>query len=273
MAVMRFNKASTSPQLDAEILLHAMTGIHRAAMHAWPERLLTTEQLEDLQPAITRRERGEPIAYIVGRQEFWSMPLEVSPAVLIPRPETELLVELTLVRVPLNDGSTVLDLGTGSGAIALAIAQARAHARVTALEISRDAIDIAERNRRALGIDNLSIRHSDWYAELTADRFDVIVSNPPYVAESDPDLARGVAEFEPKLAVIAGPTGFEAIERVIAQSRSHLLPKGWLLVEHGAKQGAAVRSLLVQAGFDHVRSYSDLAGLERVSEGRSPDGE
>jgi len=271
MAVTRFNAVSSSPQLDAEILLQAVTGIHRAMMHARPEQLLTTEQLEDLQPVLTRRERGEPIAYIVGRQEFWSMPLQVSPAVLIPRPETELLVERALELVPLNQPSRVLDLGTGSGAIALAVAHARAHAQVVGVDVSHDALDVALRNQRTLGIKNLEFKRSDWFRALGPEsdpiRFDVIVSNPPYVATDDVDLAPAVAAFEPKLALMAGPTGLEAIERIVGEAHRHLNPGGWLLLEHGFKQGAAVRALLEQHGYTHVRSRSDLAGHERVTEG------
>ncbi|HYM34307.1 MAG TPA: peptide chain release factor N(5)-glutamine methyltransferase [Steroidobacteraceae bacterium] len=270
MAVTRFNAVSTSPQLDAEILLHALTGIHRAAIYAHPEQSLTPEQLEDLQPALVRRERGEPIAYIIGRQEFWSMPLEISSATLIPRPETELLVERALERVPLNDASRVLDLGTGSGAIALAIAHARAHTHVVAVDVSRDALVVARNNRRTLGIDNLEIKHSDWFSELNDERFDVIVSNPPYIAINDPDLSPAVANFEPAIALYSGPTGFEAIECIVKEAREHLTPKGWLLFEHGWKQGAAVRSLLVQQGYSHVRSHSDLPGHERVTQGQAP---
>lgn len=270
MAVTRIDSVSTSPQLDAEILLHAITGIHRAMAYARPEQTLTRDQLEDLRPVLARRESGEPIAYIVGQQEFWSMPLDVSSAVLIPRPETELLVERALELVPLNDPSRVLDLGTGSGAIALAIAHARANSHVTAVDISQEALTVAGRNRRKLGIPNLELKHSDLFGALAGQRFDVVVSNPPYVAEGDVDLAPSVAAFEPKLALIAGPTGLEVIERVVRDAVAHLEPKGWVLIEHGWKQAAEVRALLVQHGYSHVRSRSDLAGHDRVTEGQHP---
>jgi release factor glutamine methyltransferase len=272
MAVTRFNGVSGSPQLDAEILLQAITGIHRSTMYARPEQLLTTEQLQDLYPAVARRERGEPIAYIIGRQEFWSMTLQVSPAVLIPRPETELLVESALERISLNEPSRVLDLGTGSGAVALAVAHARANAHVLAIDISHDALEVALRNQRTLGIRNVEFKRSDWFNALTppADptRFNVIVSNPPYVAANDVDLSPAVAAFEPKVALIAGPSGLESIERIVKDAHRYLTPQGWLLLEHGWKQGAAVRSMLVQHGYSHVVSRSDLAGHERVTEGR-----
>jgi release factor glutamine methyltransferase len=270
IAVTRIYAVSGSPQLDAEILLHAVAGIHRALAYARPEQVLTAEQVESLEPALARRARGEPIAYIVGTQEFWSMRLEVSPAVLIPRPETELLVERALAHVPLNDISRVLDLGTGSGAIALAIAHARAHAQVVAVDISAEALAVAATNRDALGIENIQLQRSDWFEDLGGERFDVIVSNPPYVAADDPHLAPDVARFEPHVALFAGPTGLDAIRRIVEDGKRHLQPGGWLLLEHGWQQGAAVRSLLARQGYLHVGSRPDLAGHERVTEGRWP---
>jgi len=268
MAVTHLNAVSTSPQLDAEILLHAVTGIHRAMAYARPEQLLTHEQLEDLQLVFERRKRGEPIAYITGIQEFWSMPLAVSPAVLIPRPETELLVERALELVSLEEPSQVLDLGAGSGAIALAIAHARPHAQVLATDISDAALAVATSNQRKLGVRNLKLQRSDWFSALGDASFDVIVSNPPYIAADDPDLSPAVAAFEPKLALIAGATGLEAIEYIVKTAIAHLRPNGWLALEHGWKQGAAVRALLVQHGYSHVRSRPDLAGHERMTEGQ-----
>jgi release factor glutamine methyltransferase len=265
--VSRLQGASESPQLDAEILLHTMTGIPRAMAYARPELILTAEQLEDLQLVIDRRARGEPIAYITGTQEFWSMPLKVSPAVLIPRPETELLVERALELLPLEHPAKVLDLGTGSGAIALAIALARPHARVTAIDASHAALSVARDNQLLVGVENLEIHLSDWFSALGGKTFDVIVSNPPYVAANDPDLSPHVAEFEPANAVIAGPNGLEAIERIAAAAPLYLVNGGVLALEHGWRQAAEVRSLLVRAGFSRVRSYRDLAGHERVTEG------
>ena len=269
MAVAQLHAASDSPQLDAEILLRAATGAHRALAHSYPDRLIDAAQLPQLREMLARRARGEPIAYIIGQQEFWSMPLHVSSAVLIPRPETELLVERALEVVSLESFSRVLDLGTGSGAIALAIAHARPHAQVTGVDLSAQALAVAERNRRDLGIVNLKFELSDWFQSLGEQRFDVIVANPPYIAEDDPDLAADVAAFEPKLALIAGPTGLEAIERLVREARNHLMPNGWLLLEHGWKQAPTVRALLVQQGYSHVRSRSDLAGHERITEAAS----
>lgn len=269
MAVARFKTASASPQLDAEILLQAITGIHRTSMYARPEQLLTTDQLEELAPIVARRSRGEPIAYIIRKQEFWSMPLEVTPAVLIPRPETELLVEGALERVALNDPTRVLDLGTGSGAVALAIAHARANSKVIGVDISHDAVEVAQRNRTALDISNVEFKRGDWFGTLPeAERFDVIVSNPPYIANNDVDLSPFVMQFEPKLALFAGMSGLEAFERILKDASSYLKPGGWILFEHGWKQGAAVRSLLELHGYTNVVSRLDLSGHERVTEGK-----
>ncbi len=267
VSVTRLHGVSDSPQLDAEILLATATGIHRARAYSHSEDVLTAAQVEDLEPLLARRERGEPIAYITRVQEFWSMPLSVSPAVLIPRPETELLVECALECVPLDKPSRVLDLGTGSGAVALAIAQARPHAQVLAVDSSTAALDVAADNQAALGVRNLELKPSDWYSALQDERFDAIVSNPPYVAADDPALAPGVAAFEPRQAVIAGPTGLEALDHIVQHAGTHLLPQGYLAVEHGWQQAADVRALLVRAGFSRVRSQRDLAGHERVTDG------
>ena len=196
------------------------------------------------------------------------MALQVSPAVLIPRPETELLVERALELVSLEEPSRVLDLGTGSGAIALAIAHARAHAQVIAVDVSPDALAVACSNQRTLGVRNLEFKLSDWFSALGNSTFDVIVGNPPYIATADPNLEPAVAAFEPKLALIAGPTGMEEIERIVKDASQHLAPSGWLLLEHGWQQGGEVRAALVQHGYSHVRSRPDLAGHERVTEGQ-----
>jgi release factor glutamine methyltransferase len=215
-----------------------------------------------------RRLKGEPIAYIRGQQEFWSLLLEVSPAVLIPRPETELLVERALTHIDESRPATVLDLGTGSGAIALAIAGERKSARIVATDISKDALAIAGRNAGRLQANNVACVHGSWYAPLGGQRFDVIVSNPPYIAAEDPDLAADVRRHEPAMALICGATGLEALEIIVKNAPPHLAGTGWLLLEHGWKQGPAVRNLLVRAGFINVRSHPDLAGHERVTEGQ-----
>lgn len=211
--------------------------------------------------------QGEPVAYIRGQQEFFSLLFEVSPAVLIPRPETELLVERALAHVDAAHAVEVADLGTGSGAIAISIAHERRNAKVTATDVSADALVIATRNTARLQIPNVAFVQGSWFSPLADRTFDVIVSNPPYVAETDPDLASNVRRYEPHTALFAARNGLDALARIAIDAPAHLNARGWLLLEHGWKQAAEVRELLVRAGFDNVRSHTDLAGHERVTEG------
>ena len=243
---------------EARLLLSSATGFSEAAVLAFPERELSTEAEQRFMDFAARRRRGEPVAYILGRQEFYSLPLAVSPAVLIPRPETELLVELALER----DFSSVLDLGTGSGAIALAIKKHRPRARVVGIEASAAALVVAKRNGVALGLD-VEWRHGRWLDSLGEERFDLIVTNPPYVAEGDPHLA--ALRFEPASALVSGADGLDAIRDIVAAAPSHLAEGGWLLLEHGMGQDGAVRGLLQQAGLEEARTWPDLAGIPRVS--------
>lgn len=262
-------RASDSPRLDAELLLGHVTGLTRGDFRAYPERELPAQAGWSFQQLVKRRMQGEPVAYIRGCQEFWSLVLEVTPDVLIPRPETELVVECALAHIPADcDGADVADLGAGSGAIALAIAHERRAARIVGVDASREAVALAARNASRLGLGNVRFVHGSWYAPLAGQRFDVIASNPPYIAFDDPDLAPDVRRFEPQSALIAGLTGMEALLAVIEDAPQHLKPEGWLVLEHGWKQGAAVREQLVRRGFTHVRSHADLAGRERVTEGR-----
>jgi release factor glutamine methyltransferase len=266
------SRSSDSPRLDAELLLEHVTGLSRTQFHAFPERPLPPQAGWSFQQLVKRRMQGEPIAYIRGHQEFWSLLFEVSPAVLIPRPETELVVERALERLDAASERRVLDLGTGSGAIALAIASERPRARVTAVDLSQDALVIATRNAARLQMPNVRFVQSHWYAALKADdaRFDVIVSNPPYIASDDPDLHPLVRRYEPTAALIPGPSGIEAIKQIVTGASQYLASGGWLILEHGWKQSAYVSDLLVRAGFAHVRSHADLAGHERVTEGQLP---
>jgi len=224
---------------------------------AYPERALSAEAEQRFTDFAERRRRGEPVAYILGRKEFYSLPLAVNPAVLIPRPETELLVELALQR----DFSRVLDLGTGSGAVALAIKKHRPGARVTAVEASAAALEVAKRNGVALGLD-IAWRHGQWFTPVPSERFDLIVSNPPYVAAGDPHLAD--LRFEPASALISGTDGLDAIREILAAAPAHLVPGGWVLLEHGIGQDAAVREMLWRAGLEEARTWPDLAGIPRV---------
>jgi release factor glutamine methyltransferase len=268
-ATMMLTRSSTSPRLDAELLLEHVTGLSRTNFRAIPERELPPNAGWSFQQLVKRRLQGEPVAYIRGQQEFWSLLLEVTPAVLIPRPETELVVERALTHLEKNAHAQVADLGTGSGAIALAIASERPEARVFATDASKEALEVAARNVGRLQLTNITLASGSWFAPLVGRRFDVLVSNPPYIAPDDPDLAGDVRRYEPRAALIAGPTGLEALDLLCSEAPAYLAPGGWLIVEHGWKQAAAVRARLVRHGYSHVRSHADLAGHERVSEGRN----
>ena len=267
-ATLLLERSSSSARLDAELLLEYVTGQSRTSFRAHPERGLPAQAGWAFQQLVMRRLKGEPIAYIRGQQEFWSLLLEVSPAVLIPRPETETLVERALAHIDESAPARVLDLGTGSGAIALAIASERTSVRVVATDVSKEALAIAGRNVQRLQTGNVTCVHGSWYAPVSSERFDMIVSNPPYIAVDDSDLDADVRRYEPASALFGGITGLEALQTIVQGAASHLTDNGWLLCEHGWKQGPGVRNLLVRAGFVNVRSHPDLAGRERVTEGQ-----
>ena len=252
---------------EAELLLAHVLGRTRAWLFAWPEHAVGTEQTSAFERLVEARRAGAPVAYLLGRRGFWSFDLAVSPAVLIPRPETELLVELALERIPSDEASALADLGTGSGAIALALAHERPHANVVATDASAAALAVAFANAQRLGIGNVCFVHGDWYAPLGTARFALVASNPPYIAADDPHLARGDLRHEPLSALASGHDGLDAIRAIVADAPAHLLPRGWLLVEHGWEQGAAVRALFVGRGLDDVQSVRDVAGHERVTLG------
>lgn len=265
------SRASDSPRLDAELLLEYVTGLPRSSFRAAPERELPTAAGWSLQQLVKRRAKGEPVAYIREQQEFWSLTLEVSPAVLIPRPETELVVERALGHIDKSAAALVADLGTGSGAIALAIASERPAAQVAAVDASRDALAIASRNIGRLQLTNVKLHQGNWFVPLADMKFDLIASNPPYIARDDAHLAQDVRRYEPLMALIPGDTGMEALEHIARRAGEHLNPGGWLVLEHGWQQADAVAKLLVRHGFDHVRSHADLAGHLRVTEGQWPE--
>jgi release factor glutamine methyltransferase len=257
-------------RLEVQLLLQHALGASRAMLLAYPERALTVEQDTVYQGLLARRLQGEPVAYLFGEREFYGLNLAVTPATLIPRPETELLVELALERLQGRAAPRVLDLGTGSGAIALALARSRPDAVVRACDASADALAVAQRNAVRLGLANVGFVQSDWFAALGEQPYDLIASNPPYIVDHDPHLQQGDVRFEPRTALASGPDGLDDIRRIVAAAPARLAPGGWLLLEHGYDQAPAVRALLEAAGFAEVFSACDLAGIERVSGGRKP---
>jgi release factor glutamine methyltransferase len=253
--------------LENRILLCHATGLSRVQLITQGDRPLGADEAARLTDLVTRRLQGEPIAYIVGKREFFGLDFQVGPAVLIPRPDTELIVELALGRLPAH-APRLLDMGTGSGAIAVAVAHTRPDADVTALDVSPDALAVAQANAAANGA-RVRFLASSWFDALAADAtFDVIASNPPYIAAGDAHLAQGDLRFEPVGALTDHADGLSALRTIVAGSPHHLVPGGWLLLEHGYDQAAAVRTLLADAGFTEVQSWQDLAGIERVSGGR-----
>src|SRR3989338_2886353 len=289
---------SGSARIEVQCLLQAVLQVNRAYLLTHPEQILGAEQQAHYAALLERRLRGEPLAYIFGEREFYGLNFWVTPATLIPRADTELLVELALQRIPPpppqpSDGTTshstrpsknngqvagyhasvggskfrVLDLGTGSGAIALSIAHARPEAEVTAVDASPEALDVARENARRLNIGNVRLLRSDWFAALADERFDLIVSNPPYIADGDAHLVQGDLRFEPRGALASGADGLDDIRSIVAGAKEHLNPGGWLLFEHGYDQAGRVRELLGAAGYAEVFSARDLAGIERVSGG------
>ena len=261
---------SPTARLDAELLLAAALGKPRSFLHTWPERIVSTEAAQTFTEYLKRRLTGEPVAYILGQQGFWKLDLDVAPHTLIPRPETEMLVEAALELVPGFATVSLLDLGTGSGAIALALASERPVWTVTAVDRVPEAVALAERNRKRLHLDNVTVLESQWFSALEGQRFDLIISNPPYIASSDPHLAEGDVRFEPSSALVAGTDGLDDLRQIVAQAPQHLNSDGWLLLEHGYDQGAAVRDLLVQNGFERVKTRRDLGDHERITFGHLP---
>jgi release factor glutamine methyltransferase len=247
---------------EARLLLARATGFSEASVLAHPERTLPGEAEARFRDFAARRARGEPIAYILGEKEFYGLPLAVNAAVLIPRPETELLVELALKAAP----ASVLDLGTGSGAIALAIKRHRPQARVVAVERSAAALVVAQRNALRLGLE-VVFHHGLWFEPLAGERFDLVIANPPYVSADDPHLAEGDVRFEPRTALVGGADGLESIREIVHAAPAHLRPGGTLLLEHGLGQERAVRDLLASAGLEELATWPDLSGIARVSGG------
>jgi release factor glutamine methyltransferase len=259
--------------LETELLLMAALDCRRETLMTWPEREVAAEPAVLFERFVARRRRGEPIAYITGRRAFWDFELSVSPAVLIPRPETELLVEVCLELAAARSGAqTLLDLGTGSGAIAIALARSDPRFKVLGVDVSTEALAVARSNARRLAGGNLSFVEGSWLSPLVraalAEEVDIIAANPPYIAPQDVHLEEGDLRFEPPLALSCGEQGLSAFRLIVEQSSSVLKPGGWLVFEHGCDQREAVAALMRRAGFWDVECLQDLAGLDRVTRGR-----
>ncbi|HDN9024066.1 peptide chain release factor N(5)-glutamine methyltransferase [Aeromonas veronii] len=263
-----------SPRADADVLLCHLLGCRRSYLMTWPERELDAAQQATLQTWLARRLNGEPIAHLVGEREFWSLPLKVSPATLIPRPDTEVLVEQALTRIP-QGPCAVLDLGTGTGAIALALKSERPEVDVWAVDRMADAAALARENSAALGLP-IEVRDGSWFEPLgepdrdNTPRFAVIVSNPPYIDGADPHLEQGDVRFEPRSALVADDAGLADIRHIVAHAPAYLLTDGWLLLEHGWDQGEAVRQLLRDGGYREVATVRDYGNNDRVTLGLCP---
>jgi release factor glutamine methyltransferase len=260
--------ARLGDRVDAEALLLHVLERPRGWLVAHADDALPAERRAAFEALVARRAAGEPVAYLTGRRGFWTLELEVTPATLIPRPETERLVELALERLSPDGEAHVADLGTGSGAIALAIASERPRARVVATDASGEALAVARRNAVRLGLHGVRFAQGDWLAPLRGERFDMIVSNPPYIEAGDPHLAQGDLRFEPPSALASGADGLDDIRRIVLGARDALAPGGWLLFEHGWDQGEAARALLQAAGYAGVFTAQDLEARDRVSGGR-----
>ncbi len=269
-AIKELSPSSPSAYLDTEVLFSHVLGLTRAQLHSQrPDRLLTTRQQKHINQLIARRQEGEPIAYLLGRQEFWSLSFEVTPEVLIPRPETELLVQLVLDSYG-TEQRKIADLGTGSAAIVVALALSRPAWEFVATDYSPGALQVAERNIRRYHSQTIELRQGDWCEALLVDeKFDVILSNPPYLAWDDPHLQTECAlAYEPKSALISGEKGLNDLEIIIQQARQHLLEGGILFLEHGYQQAAFVEEFFLKYGYQQIKNYKDLAGHQRVSSGK-----
>ena len=258
-----------SARLDAEILLALTLQKPRTWLYTWPEHIPSLPEQHMYLDLLRRRQSGEPVAYLTHRREFFGLELKINHHVLVPRPETETLVQCVLDVLADNSAARIADLGTGSGAVALALASQKPQARIVATDASSDALALARENAERLGIDNVTFMAGDWLVPLSGLTFDLIASNPPYIAEDDPHLSRDGVRFEPKPALVSGKDGLDAIRQLVTESPACLETGGWLMIEHGFDQGEAVRGLFTQAGFVDVKTHRDLGGNERVTIGKT----
>jgi len=261
-------EGSDSPQVDAAVLLCHVLDKPRSYLLTWPEKIVSDEELGNFNALLERRLAGEPIAYIVGYREFWSLPLKVSPTTLIPRPDTERLVEVALDHLTPN-AQSILDLGTGTGAIALAIASEMPTLNVIGVDYQDDAVELAKGNAKINHINNVEFRQGSWFEPISlSDKFDIIVSNPPYIDSNDPHLSEGDVRFEPQTALVAEQNGFSDLIHIMQHSREYLLNGGWLMMEHGFEQGEQLRHFFEEHGYINVKTEQDYAGNDRVTLGQ-----
>jgi len=261
---------SDSSLLDGEVLLAHVLNKARSYFRAWPDKLLPAKDLLTFQQLIEQRRTGQPIAYLIGEREFWSRSFFVSPDVLIPRPDTELLIDITQLKFSADQTFSILDLGTGSGAIAITLALEFKNAVVTAIDASNKALAIAKKNAQQHGARNINFILSDWFQQVPNSRFDLIISNPPYISQNDPHLLEGDVRFEPSSALIAQHEGLQDFEHIISKAQPFLNPKGIILFEHGFQQGAAVKNLLKSSGFTLTQHFRDIQDHVRATLGTTP---
>lgn len=264
---MRLAHASDTPHLDAEVLLCHCLSKNRSYLRAWPEHHPSAAQSLQFWALIEQRCLGEPIAYLTGQREFWSRAFMVSPDVLIPRPDTELLIELSLQHLPSNQAGKIIDMGTGSGILAITLAAERPLADVIATDISSAALNIAKKNAQQLAVGNIRFLISDWFDAVTESNFDLVISNPPYIAADDPHLQQGDVRFEPESALISGEEGLKDIRLLSEQARNHLKPNGLLLIEHGYNQQTQAQAILQTLNYRQIQTHPDLSGNPRVTSG------
>lgn len=264
--------SSDSAQLDAKLLLSFVLNKPVSYLYTWPEKTLSLANISQFSSLLARRLQGEPIAYIIGEKEFWSLPLKVSAATLIPRPDTEILVEQILLHFAnKNDDIVCLDLGTGTGAIALALASEKPKWKIEAVDFNHNAVKLAQYNAQQLNLVQVNIYQSNWFDNIDKDKkFDVIVSNPPYIDESDKHLQEGDVRFEPKTALVANKQGLSDIEKIATQAKRYLKAQGMLFLEHGYQQAKAVQILLTQLGYKNIQTVTDLSGNDRVTKAVCP---